>query len=61
MSVRTILEINHDYLEELRKMPFDTVVDYLMHGAYTDKFRLPSGIRVLAQKHHADELVLKIK
>jgi len=68
MSIRTIIEINHDYInrlvdrghisEELRDAIFgndDDLMDEFGH-----MFTPLQGIRRLAQRHHSDEITLKV-
>ncbi len=65
MSIRTIIEINHDYLYNWQKHPEDAAK--LLWKVLTDSGRLVEthdqslfGVRVIAQRHHADELTVKI-
>lgn len=62
MSIRTIIEINHDYLGDLTdSFGKIAVMDFLysLRGATPDE--PPPGIRVLAQRHHSDEITLEVK
>lgn len=62
MSIRTIIEINHDYWQDLRDNP-DSMKDLL--NALTDKreefYRLPRGVRILGQRHHSEKLTLTVE
>lgn len=69
MSVRTIIEINHDYLNTLLEHP--GYMAHLLHvlrgttvAGELNKGETPSpvsGIRVLAQRHHSETLKLEVK
>lgn len=63
MSIRTIIEINHDALHELREHP--ERVDEFLHllGCQNprDMAQIPAGIRVLAQRHHSDKVVITVQ
>lgn len=71
MSTRTIIEINHDYLNDLLKDPDAWKALLLMarSGALAGfpseknpggEVGLP-GIRILAQRHHSETLNLKVE
>lgn len=62
MSIRTIIEINHDYLHDLTDEKWEELKRYLRSGggpASPDRHLVP-GIRVLGQRHHSEELKLTI-
>ena len=66
MSTRTIIEINHDHLESLKSdlltlhgvLCGSRIVGQLNNGETPE---VVTGIRILAQRHHSDTLVLTIK
>lgn len=67
MSVRTILEINHDYMQQLLDTPDDwrALLMILRSGAVPSikdpgDVGLP-GIRILGQRHHSETLKLTVK
>lgn len=70
MSIRTIIEINHDYLglqygpemallRLLRALPLSDITGQLnrAEGAPVD---VGGGVRVLAQRHHSEKLNLEV-
>ena len=65
MSIRTIIEINHDYWHELQNNPeamlkiFQSISNY--PPAENDYRHYISGIRILGQRHHSETLELKVK
>jgi len=68
MSMRTIIEINHDYLHELvpggfREDLMPTLLYRLRNPiSEADKQLLAAyGIRLLGQRHHSDTLQLEVK
>lgn len=69
MSIRTIIEINHDYLDDvsmrgkswaklLQNLKGQDITEKLNNGMVYVPFR---GIRVLAQKRHSDRMKLEIE
>lgn len=69
MSTRTIIEINHDYLGNMK---LTDVVDLLLGlrgsgvtGELNKSNGAPvnwcPGVRVLAQRHHSETLTLEVK
>ena len=71
MSIRTIIEINHDYLHELSSDP-EHWIDLLramrssdltgaLNAANGKPVFRPPGIRILAQRHHSEMLKLEVK
>ncbi len=69
MSIRTIIEINHDHInqpvdrghisEELRDAIFGNDRDLM--DEFGSMFAPLQGIRRLTQRHHSDEITLKVK
>lgn len=59
MSTRTIIEINHDWWQELERD--DAMHAILMHLNDKQRNDLPRGVRVLGQRHHSEELKLIVK
>lgn len=66
MSIRTVIEINHDMLRDLKEDPqwaqklykclaTQSWTEEDRQGLYT-KFAAPNGVRVLLQRHHSDDL-----
>ncbi len=68
MSIRTIIEINHDQIHSLARMSHDELKDLLFRKAVNcnehlhDKkgCRHQSGITTLAQRHHSTSVELRI-
>lgn len=64
MSTRTIIEFNHDYIDELKR--YGHISDAL-HGVLCEAtssrkhFGPISGVRVLGQRHHSETLELKVE
>lgn len=63
MSVRTIVEINHDYLHDLREHPerielLWTLLSSCDHQRLNDVAQPVPGIRFLGQRHHSDKLTI---
>jgi hypothetical protein len=64
MSIRTIVEFNHDYINELMKRGHISrqLRDALCSERTLEVYSVElSGIRRLAQRHHADTITLKIE
>ena len=64
MSVRTIVEINHDYIEELRDNPHLIVeaLEFIMFNGpvrLREKNELTRGVRFLCQRHHSEAIWVK--
>ena len=59
MSTRSIIEINHDYWEDLERV--DAMHAILMHLHDKKRYDLPKGIRMLGQRHHTETLKLEVK
>ena len=56
MSIRTVIEINHDHLYELEHNP-DDVQAFLYSLKGIEPVEIP-GIRILGQRHHSETLKL---
>ena len=52
MSIRTIIEINHDYMPQLPEL-FLAVLKQVKQCNYSND-HLPSGIRILGERHHSE-------
>lgn len=66
MSIRTVIEINHDHLYRLKEDPqwAEQLYNLLASGDWkTDRmvFPLPNGVRVLGERHHSETLKLTVK
>lgn len=64
MSIRTIIEINHDQLQRLREgdwgqQLYNCLSTYGWKGD-NSVFPAPTGVRVLEQRHHSEDLVIEI-
>ena len=69
MSTRTVIEINHDYMQDLLNHPEHFV--NLLRGLsgcefnaalYKDgRVRVGGGITILAQRHHSESITVKVK
>jgi hypothetical protein len=61
VSIRTIIEINHDQLAKLKDDPewgrklYDCLATYGWRGTNA-VFTVPPGARVLTDRHHSDDL-----
>jgi hypothetical protein len=61
MSIRTIIEINHDQLAKLKNDPewaqklYDCLATYGWKGERS-VFPAPAGARILIDRHHSDDL-----
>lgn len=60
MSIRTIVEINHDYLYDLRDHP-ERIQDFLFRLMCGPEIDAPIGIRVLRQRHHSEKITLEVE
>lgn len=60
MSMRTLIELNHDYSDNLISPDFiGFLAQYLRSGARADAERLERyGARVVGMRHHADKFVI---
>lgn len=66
MSTRTIIEINHDYLQRIVDNDQQALVDFVRGLGHSLDLAMklsppPNGIRVLAQRHHTTVLQLEVK
>jgi len=63
MSIRTIIEINHDHLYRLENIDTWKYFIDALKSANPDKyeFEASTGHRILGQRHHAETLHLKIE
>lgn len=62
--MRTVIEINHDYLHHLIEHPERlAALCVALKGTQEDFINsmLPSGIRILGQRHHSETLKLTVK
>lgn len=62
MSIRSIIEINHDKLHELRQSPTLLLImlDRLQEAHEEGKSLVP-GITFLKQHHHSESVEIKVK
>ncbi len=59
MSIRTLIEINHDYAHKVTLDVVPFLQQYLASGAKDDAARLERfGIKVVGMRHHADKFVI---
>lgn len=63
MSIRTIIEINHDYCQDLRDNPeaMKSILQIIQNCNRDRDYLLPGGVRYLGQRHHSETLALKVK
>ena len=69
MSTRTVIEINHDYLQDLEQHPeyWEALIRGLRScgfNAALNEGDTPSaapGVRVLGQRHHSQRLKLEVR
>ena len=68
MSIRTIIEINHDYLGQLGPEQWAELMTALASSSVTGQLNRAegkpvnwtTGIRILAQRHHSETLKLYV-
>lgn len=62
MSIRTVIEINHDYWQNLEDDPeaMKKLLKLIQSHAYPSQERM-SGIRFLGQRHHSETLKLEVR
>lgn len=60
MSTRTIVEINHDYWQDLEDDP-DAMKKLLRAISDHEYMEAPRGIRVLRSRHHSEKIDLRIE
>lgn len=64
MSIRTIIEVNHDYISRLHK---DGHISERLYRFILDHYTMPAlmfpdeGIRILGTRHHSETLTLKVQ
>lgn len=64
MSIRTVVEFNHDYVAELHKKGH---ISEALYRFILDNYTKPNpqfdagGIRILGTRHHSEMLALKIR
>ncbi len=66
MSIRTIVEINHDNLNDLQEHPerLREIVECLYKNNATKLAELrylTNGVRFLGQRHHSDEMTITVR
>lgn len=63
MSIRTIIEINHDQLRVLDDPALMKMLKQELQGSDTRLIQagLIPGIRILGQRHHSETLNLEVK
>lgn len=63
MSIRTIIEINHDHIARMTADDWKDIKAYVL-ASYTGSqhhYREVNGIRVLGSRHHSETLKLEVK
>ena len=69
MSTRTIIEINHDYISNIKLIDIADLLFSLrgsditgeLNKAQGDPVNWIPGIRILGQRHHSETLKLEVK
>lgn len=66
MSIRTILEVNHDYVHDLLKPENAAKLLEAIRGGFMVRHMdgnelIAPGVKFLAQRHHSETLKLTIK
>lgn len=64
MSTRTVIEINHDYLETLEDPELMLALKRALQGSDAERINRSgfiAGVRWLGQRHHSETLELKVK
>lgn len=65
MSIRTVIEINHDYLSEITPEDVARLMNLLAGAGINpevDPYPLRhQGVRILGQRHHSETLNLKVR
>lgn len=64
MSIRTIVEFNHDRIEELMERGHISrqLMDALCSERTMELYSIDlCGVRRLAQRHHTDEITVKVR
>jgi len=63
MSIRTVIEINHDYIAMLTAEDWKDIKAFVL-ASYTGSqhhYQEVQGIRVLGSRHHSETLKLEVK
>lgn len=66
MSIRTVIEINHDYLGTFDEQDFMDLIRGLKSTKYNAQLNAAGyvepvlGIRIIAQRHHSETLDLRV-
>jgi hypothetical protein len=63
MSIRTVIEINHDLIDKMDTEDWESIKRYVL-ASYTGSqhhYREVPGIRVLGSRHHSETLNLEVK
>lgn len=67
MSIRTIIEVNHDRVHDLEGRDsylWSRLLLNLRGGGFTEderQFFADHGIRILRQRHHSDHITLEVE
>jgi hypothetical protein len=64
MSIRTVIEVNHDYIDRLLKdghISRDLYSFMLETDTWRRKEMALQGVQFLGQRHHSETLVLKVQ
>ena len=62
MSIRTIIEINHDYFPESKQALSDLVeiLSYASEGEVAEKLRATNALRFITRRHHSQEIRIEV-
>lgn len=63
MSIRTIIEVNHDFILRMGPQDWEDIRRQIL-ASYTGdqhRYREVPGIRVLGSRHHSETLNLEVK
>lgn len=65
MSIRTIIEINHDFISQMTAKDWEDIKRYVLasHTGIGQLFNIREvpGIRVLGSRHHSETLKLVVE
>lgn len=61
MSIRTVIEINCDYIAQLDAQDWEDIKRMCTQHLDTKHYYQVSGVRVLGQRHHSETLKLEVK
>ncbi|HWT40976.1 MAG TPA: hypothetical protein VN081_06985 [Dongiaceae bacterium] len=63
MSIRTVIEINHDMIARMDSKDWEDIKRYVLasHIGSQKHYREVPGIRVLGSRHHSETLKLEVK